>query len=604
MRVTFSDPLTITEQFNLDRFNEVRLVAGARPQQFTQTNAPDVAGFAAHLAEVGARTITYDDGLNAQNAAIGGLDGFGPVYDTASAPRMGDVIENLSGVLSYQWAGNPSSGATWRVRAASDGENAVTPANPRPETPDVGGALKVASFNVLNFFTTLDLSGATTINGLDPRGADSAAEFDRQLEKLVTAITALDADLLGLIELENDPAGDASLTALTGALNAELGAGTYQYLDTGVIGGDAIKVGFLYRPGALAPAGDFALLDNTVDPRFDSDNQRPTLAQTFESVADGAAFTATVSHFKSKGSPAGAPGDTNAGDGQGFSNGTRTQAAEALVDWLAGDPTGSGDADFLILGDLNSYAQEDPITAILSGADDVAGTDDDFVNLVARFGGEDAFSFVFDGQTGTLDYALASASLAAQVTGAAEWRINADEADALDYNLDFGRDPAIFDGAAPARASDHDPVLVGLDLDGGRGQTLTVIAGGDGDASRAPLFEVFVDGVSLGERTIAALQTAEERRVSGVLWESFEFALDAAPADSVEIVYLNDRGAQGDLADVNLFVDAIEIGDRRLEAEIDGYFEKAYAFGAETANGPREGLFWNGTLSFDGFAVV
>jgi len=388
MRVTFSDPLTITEQFNLDRFNEVRLVAGARPQQFTQTNAPDVAGFAAHLAEVGARTITYDDGLNAQNAAIGGLDGFGPVYDTASAPRMGDVIENLSGVLSYQWAGNPSSGATWRVRAASDGENAVTPANPRPETPDVGGALKVASFNVLNFFTTLDLSGATTINGLDPRGADSAAEFDRQLEKLVTAITALDADLLGLIELENDPAGDASLTALTGALNAELGAGTYQYLDTGVIGGDAIKVGFLYRPGALAPAGDFALLDNTVDPRFDSDNQRPTLAQTFESVADGAAFTATVSHFKSKGSPAGAPGDTNAGDGQGFSNGTRTQAAEALVDWLAGDPTGSGDADFLILGDLNSYAQEDPITAILSGADDVAGTDDDFVNLVARFGGE------------------------------------------------------------------------------------------------------------------------------------------------------------------------------------------------------------------------
>ncbi|MGF1657927.1 MAG: ExeM/NucH family extracellular endonuclease [Rubrimonas sp.] len=605
MRVTFADALTIAEQFQLDRFNEIKLVAGERPRQFTQTDAPDVAGFAAHLQEVGARTITYDDGLSVQNAAISNLDGFGPVYDTASAPRMGDVIEDLSGVLSYQWAGNSASGATWRVRSTADGENVVTPANPRPALPDVGGSLKVASFNVLNFFTTIDGAGLTGPKAdQDPRGADSVEEFDRQLDKLVTAILGLDADLLGLIELENDPAGDASLSALVGALNAELGVETYEFVDTGVVGGDAIKVGFIYRPGALVPTGGFAVLDSSVDPRFDSANQRPTLAQTFERVADGEAFTATISHFKSKGSSAGNPGDEDAGDGQGLSNGTRTRAAEALVDWLATDPTGSGDPDVLILGDLNAYAKEDPIAAILKGADDVAGTEDDFVNLVVEFEGEDAYGYVFDGQTGTLDYALASASLAAQVVGAAEWRINADEADALDYNLDFGRDPAIFDGGVPFRSSDHDPVLVGLELGGGVGETLTVIASGTGDASRSPMFEVFADGVSLGVQTIAEVQTWRERRADGPIWESFVFDLDEAPAESVEIVYFNDRGRQRGAEDVNLFVDAIEIGDRRFESEIDGFFERAWSVGAEFKNGPREALYWNGTLSFEDLMLV
>jgi predicted extracellular nuclease len=485
MLVRFPETLTITEQFQLDRFNEIKLVAGERPYQFTQTNLPSVPGYAAFLEDLGARTITYDDGLNVQNAPISDLDGFGPVYGTATAPRMGDTIEGLSGVLSYQWAGNSASGATWRVRATEDGENAFESANPRePEPEDTGGRLTVASFNVLNFFTTLDTNPGSfngpNITGpnedQEPRGAEdltgfgiapATAEFDRQLAKLLTAIEDLSADVLGLIEIENDPEGDTSIQALIDAINEVLGPSTYDYIDTGTVGTDAIKVGLIYRPDSVTPVGDYAILDKTVDERFDSDNQRPTVAQSFAEAGTGEVFTVAVNHLKSKGSPAGNPGDEDIGDGQAASNGTRTEAAEALVDWLATDPTGSGDPDFMIIGDLNAYAMEDPIRAIAEGADDVPGTEDDYTDLAQDFVGPEAYSYLFDGQLGTLDYALANGPMAEQVTGVTEWHINSDEADALDYNLNFGRDPDIFDASVPYRASDHDPVVVGLDLGGG-----------------------------------------------------------------------------------------------------------------------------------------
>ena len=129
------------------------------------------------------------------------------------------------------------------------------------------------------------------------------------------------------------------------------------------------------------------------------------------------------------------------------------RAATALDAWLKTDPTGSGDADFLLIGDLNSYAQEDPITYLKSQG---------YTNVINN--PESAYSYLFDGQFGTLDYGLANTTLISQVTGATDWHINADEPDALDYNLDFGRDPALFDGQTPFRTSDHDPLIVGLDL--------------------------------------------------------------------------------------------------------------------------------------------
>jgi hypothetical protein len=207
----------------------------------------------------------------------------------------------------------------------------------------------------------------------------------------------------------------------------------------------------------------FELLTSEVDPRFIDTKSRPALAQTFEVNATGARFTVAVNHLKSKGSACDDVGDPDLGDGQGNCSQTRRAAAEALVDWLDSDPTGSDDPDFIIVGDLNSYAQEDTIDEIAAGSDDLAGTSDDFTNLIAQFQGAFAYSYTFDGQAGYLDHALANSSLLGQVTGATEWHINSDEPDVLDYDTSFK--PAAQDAlyeVNPYRTSDHDPVVVGL----------------------------------------------------------------------------------------------------------------------------------------------
>ncbi|WP_198669059.1 ExeM/NucH family extracellular endonuclease [Elioraea thermophila] len=478
MLVRFPQTLTISEQFNLDRFNEIRLYAGEepgeRPFSFTQVNDPSVAGFEAHLRAVGARTITYDDGINAQNLPVDLLDGFAP-YATVTAPRMGDTITGLTGVLDYQWAGAAASGSTWRVRSVLDGSNEFTRGvNPRPDVPDVGGTLKVASFNVLNFFTTLNTPGASTAIGLAPRGANSTAEFDRQAQKLVTTLLTLDADIIGLNELENDflagSAGNA-LAFLVDLMNETLGENRYAWVDPGVrfLGDDAIAVGFIFDTGAvrLAEGTRPAILTDAVVASLDAsllarstigrifdgpDTSRAVLAVTFEEIASGETFTAAINHFKSK-SGTGTGADADRLDGQGNWVNQRLLAAEALNLWLATNPTGSTDPDKLILGDLNAYMREDPIRFLL---------DRGWINPL--FDAPKAYSFVFDGQKGSLDHMLLSPSLFGQMTGIADWHINADEADALDYNLDFGRLPTYFDGMVPWRTSDHDPLLLGLRL--------------------------------------------------------------------------------------------------------------------------------------------
>ena len=171
-----------------------------------------------------------------------------------------------------------------------------------------------------------------------------------------------------------------------------------------MIGTDAIRVGLIYKPAKVTPVGAFKMLTRAVDPRFIDTRSRPVLAQTFQVNATGARFTVAVNHLKSKGSAVRRrPGHRRrAGQLQRDTQG----GGEALVDWLANDPTGSGDPDFLIIGDLNSYAMEDPIDAIKAGADDTPGTGDDYTNLVAQHLGTYAYSYVFDGQAGYLDHAL------------------------------------------------------------------------------------------------------------------------------------------------------------------------------------------------------
>jgi predicted extracellular nuclease len=361
---------------------------------------------------------------------------------------------------------------TYRVRSIEDGDNTFEHVNERPAEPaDVGGTLQISSFNVLNYFTTLNAGDNTTENGFDPRGANTAAEFERQTDKLVTAILGLDADVLGLVELENNfrqgSPGNA-VEFLVGRLNAAAGTDLYDWVRPGqdFVGGDAIAVGMIYKRGEvrIAPDTTAGILDDTdvrpdllaqstVGGIFNGENSsRAALAVTFEEIGTGERFTAVANHFKSK-SGEGSGDDADQGDGAGGWNNQRELAATALTEWLGSNPTGTDDGDTMLLGDLNSYFQEDPIDILRAAG---------FENLLERI--EGPYSFVFDGQVGSLDYMLSNGSLGQQVTGITEWHINADEADALDYNLDFGRDPDYFDGSVATRVSDHDPLLAGLDL--------------------------------------------------------------------------------------------------------------------------------------------
>jgi hypothetical protein len=457
MYVTFPQDLVIAEYFNFDRFNEIVLAEPSIDGRVFQPTAVYEPGSpeAAALADLITRSrITLDDGRSEQNPnPVYHPDG--NVFDLSNLFRGGDVVQNATGVLDYRFG-------LYRIQPTEGADHIVQ--NPRPAAPEnVGGNLTVASFNVLNYFLSIDTGvfNCGPAGNQECRGADTEEEFERQRAKILSALSTINADIFGLIEMENTT-GVEPLQDIVDGLNAMLGAGTYAFIDTGTIGTDAIRVGIIYKPATVTPVGGFETLDSLDDPRFIDTRNRPSLAQTFQDNG-GNVFTVTVNHLKSKGSDCGGPPDDD--PQQGNCNGTRTLAAQALVDWLATDPTGSGDPDFLIMGDLNAYDKEDPIDAIRAGADDVLGTGDDYSDMIFEFQGEFAYSFVFDGQLGYLDHALAIQSLASQVTGVTEWHINADEPDLLDYDMTFKQDAqdALFEPNA-YRSADHDPVIAGLDL--------------------------------------------------------------------------------------------------------------------------------------------
>jgi len=460
MLVRFPQELVIAEYFNFDRFGEMVLAlpldGETRPFTGTAIDLPGAPANARTLAN-SLRRITLDDAQSAQNPSVLRHPN-GAAFSLDNRFRGGDVVQDAVGVLAFDFS-------LYRIYPTEPAD--YTAINPRPDEPEpVGGSLRVAAMNTLNFFLTLDYpTGDPLDNKCGPsqavecRGADSdqPLEFTRQRDKLLAALTGLDADIVGLNEIENT-AGVDPLADIVAGLPG------YAAIDTGTIGADAIRVGLIYRPSRVTPVGAFQTLDSSDDPRFLDTKSRPALAQTFEDVSTGARFTVVVNHFKSRGSDCVDVGDPDTGDGQGNCNVTRALAAQALVDWLATDPTGSGDTDFLIMGDLNSYAQEDPVYWIKAGSDDTAGTGDDYTNLIAHFQGTYAYSYTFDGQAGYLDHSLANASLLRQVTGATDWHVNSDEPDVLDYDTTFKppSQDALYEPNA-YRSSDHDAVVVGLD---------------------------------------------------------------------------------------------------------------------------------------------
>jgi len=445
MAIEFPQILFVSGNFTQARYGEVDLAVDAPLDNPTNVVAPGAAANALQALNNVSR-IQLDDGSRVQNPLP-----LPPYLGADNTLRVGDSVSNLTGVLGYSFG-------VYEVHPTA-AVNFIRE-NGRPfDPPDVGGSLvTVAGFNVLNYFTTLDGSGSICGPSADQgcRGADSAFEFDRQKAKLVSALTTLNADIVGLIELEN-AADNTPIADLVDGLNGVAGAGTYAYIATGAIGLDAIRQGLIYKPSNVMPVGGFAILDNTVDPDFHDDLNRPVLAQTFEENTSGERITVAVNHLKSKGSSCDAAGDPDAGDGQGNCNLIRTDGAQALVDWLATDPTGSGDSDFLIVGDLNAYAMEDPVMVIEGSG---------YIDLIKTFVGtgyaDGAYSFSFFGQAGYLDHALSSPDLLPEVSGAASWHINADEPSGLDYNS--YNQPDLF-RPNQFRSSDHDAIVVGFLVD-------------------------------------------------------------------------------------------------------------------------------------------
>lgn len=447
MAVTLPQALVIAEYFNFDRFNETLLTSVRHTTPTAEFEPGPLAIQAAQ--DFLLDSITLDDGRTTSNPDPA-IHPNGLEFDLTNLFRGGDTVQDVTGVMYYAfdlYRIQPTQGANYANE------------NPRTDQPDaVGGSLRVASFNVLNYFTTLD-DGVNDICGpsqnLECRGADNADEFTRQRAKIIAALINIDAGVVGLIEIENNINDDAVIDLVDG-LNAATAPGTYAYVDTGTIGTDAIKVALIYKPASASLVGGHAILDTSVDGRFNDTKNRPALAQSFMDNSTGGVVTIAVNHLKSKGSPCDDVSDPDTGDGSGNCNLTRKAAAEALVDWLATDPTVSGSDNALIIGDLNSYDKEDPIDAIRAGG---------YEDLVASFLGEHAYSYLFGGQTGYLDHALANAALNPQVTGVTVWHINADEPDLLDYDTSFkGPNQDAIYAPDAFRSSDHDPVIIGLDI--------------------------------------------------------------------------------------------------------------------------------------------
>ena len=470
MLVRFPETLYVTEHFLLGRFGEVLMSSDGRLKQPTNVVLPGAPAIALQAAN-DLNQIIFDDELQNQNADPIRFARGGNPLSASNTLRGGDTATNVVGVLSYTWAGNAASGNAYRLRpinALGGGVPNFVAANPRPASaPAVGGDVRVVGMNLLNFFNTFGTTACTGGVGgavMECRGADDAGEFARQWPKTVAAILKMDADVIGVNEIENDGYGPSSaIQFLVDRLNDATAPGTYAFIDAdagtsqvNALGTDAIKVSLLYKPGSVTPVGQTAALNSVafVNGGDSGPRSRPSLAQAFMHNASGGVFIVDVNHLKSKGS---ACDDPDAGDGQGNCNTVRVNAATALMNWLATNPTGTGDPDILLIGDYNAYAMEDPITVIQNAG---------YTNLISSFLGPDAYSFVFDGQWGYLDHALATSSMASQINAVADYHINADEPNVLDYNDDFKSPGQIISLYAPNefRVSDHDSVIIGVNL--------------------------------------------------------------------------------------------------------------------------------------------
>ncbi|WP_329104611.1 ExeM/NucH family extracellular endonuclease [Micromonospora sp. NBC_01699] len=435
-------PYAVSEVYNTNRYGEVVLTAGEYPAAIpTDLARPGTEDAQAVAAWNKSARLLIDDGRTTNLSTDNTLP---PYFSPTSPLRVGDQVEAFGPtVLSYgfnEWRLQPTTPVAASTPPA--GRTTFKSTNPRTAAPEnVGGDIRLASFNVLNYFVHF---------GGDARGAVDEAGLLKQEAKIVSAINALGADVVGLEEIENsvrfntaDP--QQALKRLVAALNTAAGAGTWDYVRTPAqlppaTAQDFITTAIIFKPAKVTPKGE----SRSVNDESVWFNAREPIAQSFTS--GGVTFTVVVNHLKSKSASDSATGDNaDAGDGQGQFNGDRVRQARALVTFVEQLKTDSGSDDVLLLGDFNSYTLEDPMQVL-------------YDNQYSYLNRTHEASYVFGGESGSLDHAIASPSLAARVTGIDVWQINSHESFAFQYD----GHPAFY-APNPYRASDHNPIVVGLD---------------------------------------------------------------------------------------------------------------------------------------------
>ena len=428
MYLQFQRTLEVTNTYNLHRSGEVWLGERDVVEQPTNEFVPGDDAYAL-AADNSQRAVLLDDGDTyylAYPDPIPYLHGNGTL-------RLGDTVKHLKGAIFYNYY-------EYRVMPGDDVE--FKQKNKRPKLPTVGGKLVVASANVLNYWTTLG-----------GRGAETPEQLAVQTEKLVAELLGLEADVIGLQEVEN-AADHVPIETLVAAMNDVAGPGTWAWVGPVSKYTDyPIRNEIIYRTDAVVPVGGPVTLPWVSEPFEGTPSGRLPIAQTFD--VDGDVFTVMVNHFKSKSCYDLTPGNEDMGDGQACWNLLRTQQAEEVLDFVDYLVADTGDPDVLMVGDLNAYLKEDPVVEVLETG---------LANLVTKWD-KDPYSYNYYTVSsdlwigrGLIDHAFATPSFKKQVKKARIWHINADEPRFLDWY-----DPEVYAPGA-YRASDHDPIRIGIVL--------------------------------------------------------------------------------------------------------------------------------------------
>ncbi len=430
-----AEGLTITDLYNYGRFGSITLASEALYIP-TQVAAPGKAAQAV-MANNKLKQITLDDASLKQNPETLPLPS--PNFSASNRLRVGDRLvagdkssQNEAAILYY-------SHNEYRL-AATQPLQVMKTDNPELQPKKNENDIRIVSFNVLNFF-----NGDGNGNAFPtPRGAHTLDELNRQQSKIIAALKELNADVIGLMEIENDGYNNQSaLAQLTSALANTTGR-QYQYIrpeGLNKLGDDAISVALVYDVDRLQLKGAAEAL---LGAPFNHYNRVP-IGQAFIDPNTQNTFKVVVNHWKSKGCNKASGANADQQDGQGCWNPIRLEAAIAIQHWL------KDEANAVVMGDLNAYRNEAPIQHLINSG---------FTHLLP----EKAFTYVFKGERGTLDHALANPGFAEKVQQAQVWSINAAEARILDYNLEHKSEQQKNDYYQPDayRSSDHDPVVIDI----------------------------------------------------------------------------------------------------------------------------------------------